>query len=225
MQNPDTGAIEPWAQEIIDRFSSYTEASPSGTGVHIIARGTLPDGGRKKGDLEIYGEGRYFTATGDAISTPVIADRQEHIPWLLTKLDGNTKANQVVVSIRSVAPQQLTRPDLSDVDVLRVIRASKQADVFDRLCQGDTGHHPSASEADLHLCGIISFYTRNTEQIKRLWLSSVAIHREKYDRDYYLERTIATALKNQIGIYDPNFGKSGCALGILADGASSESCR
>lgn len=32
------GAIEPWAQEIIDRFATYTEISPSGTGVKVFFR-------------------------------------------------------------------------------------------------------------------------------------------------------------------------------------------
>src|SRR5215204_7547314 len=31
---PETGEIEPWAQEIIEELDSYTEISPSGIGVH-----------------------------------------------------------------------------------------------------------------------------------------------------------------------------------------------
>jgi putative DNA primase/helicase len=41
-RDADTGEIEDWAQEIIAHLNSYTEASPSGTGVHIIIRGSLP---------------------------------------------------------------------------------------------------------------------------------------------------------------------------------------
>jgi hypothetical protein len=37
-RNPETGAIAPWAQRIIDDFASYTEVSPSGTGVKIYFR-------------------------------------------------------------------------------------------------------------------------------------------------------------------------------------------
>ena len=36
-RNRETGAIEGWAQEVIARFDSYTEVSPSGTGVKIYA--------------------------------------------------------------------------------------------------------------------------------------------------------------------------------------------
>src|SRR5215211_8258532 len=38
------GTIAPWAKAIVERFNSYTERSPSGTGLHILIRGTVPDG-------------------------------------------------------------------------------------------------------------------------------------------------------------------------------------
>jgi putative DNA primase/helicase len=63
-RDPETGAIEEWAQKIIDSVvDKYVEASPSGRGVHVITRGVLR-GGRKKGALEIYGQERFFTLTG-----------------------------------------------------------------------------------------------------------------------------------------------------------------
>jgi putative DNA primase/helicase len=63
-RDPDTGEIEEWAETIIDRISSYTEASPSGTGVHILVGGELPPGGNRKGRVEMYDSDRYFTMTG-----------------------------------------------------------------------------------------------------------------------------------------------------------------
>jgi hypothetical protein len=47
-RSPETGEIAPWAQEIIEEVDSYTEVSPSGTGVHIIAKGKLPKSLSKK---------------------------------------------------------------------------------------------------------------------------------------------------------------------------------
>ena len=35
-RDAETGEIEDWAQETINHFNSYTETSPSGTGLHII---------------------------------------------------------------------------------------------------------------------------------------------------------------------------------------------
>ena len=67
-RNPNTGEIAPWPQKIINLFpGAYVEVSPSGTGVHIIVKGTLPEGGRKKGKVEMYDQGRYFTMTGECI--------------------------------------------------------------------------------------------------------------------------------------------------------------
>lgn len=66
-RNKENGDIQPWAQEIISSFDSYTEVSPSGTGVHIIVKGLLPGRGKKIGDIEIYDKDRYFTVTGETI--------------------------------------------------------------------------------------------------------------------------------------------------------------
>ena len=90
-----TGKIDRWAIYFLARFKSYTEVSPSGTGLHIIVKGSIPEGrtGAKKSitrdivatfphdnegicyecgkiesnaAIEIYSEGRFFTVTGDA---------------------------------------------------------------------------------------------------------------------------------------------------------------
>jgi putative DNA primase/helicase len=65
-----TGAVARWAFEIVARFGSYTEFSPSGTGLHIFVEGSLPEGGRKRkviadnahdlAAIEVYETGRYF---------------------------------------------------------------------------------------------------------------------------------------------------------------------
>ncbi|MBX0288000.1 hypothetical protein EGH22_16830 [Halomicroarcula sp. F28] len=66
-RDADTGELEEWAEDIIDRLDSYTEVSPSGTGVHILVGGELPDGGNRKGRVEMYDSDRYFTVTGEHV--------------------------------------------------------------------------------------------------------------------------------------------------------------
>ncbi len=64
----ESGALMPQAREVVDSLASYTEVSPSGTGLHIfvLAPGADITRHRKKdGFVEIYGKGRYFTVTGD----------------------------------------------------------------------------------------------------------------------------------------------------------------
>ncbi len=65
VRDPDTGAVEPWAQEVIENFGSYVEVSPSGKGVHIFIRGELTSKeGKKRGGIEAYSMKRFFTVSG-----------------------------------------------------------------------------------------------------------------------------------------------------------------
>jgi putative DNA primase/helicase len=61
-RDPETGALEEWAEKIVKAFGGYAEASPSGKGVHIIVRGKAPN--KKRGQVEAYSSERYFTMTG-----------------------------------------------------------------------------------------------------------------------------------------------------------------
>ena len=63
-RDPETGVVEPWAQEIAEDLDGYVEVSPSGTGLHIIVRGKLPIGNNRRGQIEAYSSERYFTMTG-----------------------------------------------------------------------------------------------------------------------------------------------------------------
>jgi primase-polymerase (primpol)-like protein len=78
-----TGVIAEWALAIVRRLDSYTEVSPSGTGLRIYARGTKPSHERSvfKGNgrvIEIYDGltsegvpgGRFLTVTGRILEVP-----------------------------------------------------------------------------------------------------------------------------------------------------------
>ncbi len=64
--DPETGVLEPWARRWVDLLKSYTEITPSGTGLHIIVKGRKPDGFThcRKGHIEVYDGDRFFTFTG-----------------------------------------------------------------------------------------------------------------------------------------------------------------
>ena len=59
------GEIALWAMEIVRHLDSYTELSATGSGLHIIVRGDVPN--RRNGHVEVYGSKRFFTVTGHAI--------------------------------------------------------------------------------------------------------------------------------------------------------------
>jgi putative DNA primase/helicase len=56
------GEIAGWALEIVRYFDSYTELSATGTGLHVIVRGEIPN--RRKDEVEVYSSKRFFTMTG-----------------------------------------------------------------------------------------------------------------------------------------------------------------
>ena len=104
----EDGTFEPWAREIIERFSSYTEVSPSGTGAKIFFLYTTadlpevraamggPQHGRefKRGNgkdhppaIEVYLGNRYFAVTEqrlDWTSDRIVTVDTETLLWVLT---------------------------------------------------------------------------------------------------------------------------------------------
>jgi primase-polymerase (primpol)-like protein len=87
----ETGKIAEWARKILNAIPSYAEYSPSGDGLHIISKATLPDRGLKEGNIEVYSNGVYFTWTNNHLidSPDTIEEQQEHVvllhDWLLIK--------------------------------------------------------------------------------------------------------------------------------------------
>ncbi len=65
-RDPETGALEPWAEKAVRILGGYAEVSPSGRGSHVIVRGDAPCNGRC-GQVEIYDSKRFFTVSGKAL--------------------------------------------------------------------------------------------------------------------------------------------------------------
>ena len=175
-RDKDSGEItSSLACEIIRSFHSYTEVSPSGTGIHIICRGRLPGPGLHRDKVEMYDSGRYFTVTGKQFSPGSLADAQSAINQYYSKFtEGRKKTAQ--------AQQTSTEEGLQDEEVISRARKSRQAEAFERLWRGDFQGYPSQSEADLALCNMLAFWTGcNADQMDRLFRQS-GLMREKWDR-------------------------------------------
>jgi putative DNA primase/helicase len=179
--NPETGEIETWAQEIIEQLDSYTEFSPSGTGVHILVRGELPSGGNRKGQIEMYAHSRYFTVTGNHFrQTPhAIEERDGELKALHTKVFAKTESQTPVEAV-------LTLPvKLTDQDLITKAKAAANGDKFSKLWQGDYSGYPSPSEGDSALCSMLAFWTgKDAGQIDRLFRLS-GLMRPKWDEKHY----------------------------------------
>jgi putative DNA primase/helicase len=197
-RDPEAGHIESWAQEIISQLNSYTEITPSGAGVRVWIKGTLPSQGRKKGNIEMYTTGRFFTVTGQHLEgTPIeIHHRENELRAIHSKVFGNGKK-----------PKSGNSLSLSDVDLIKKAMAAANGDKFNQLWTGDFNNYPSQSEADLALCLLLAFWTgKDPGRIDSLFRQS-GLMREKWDEKHfgdgrtYGEATIQTAIEQTTEVY------------------------
>src|SRR5215208_1775226 len=204
--NPETGEIEGWAQEIIEELDSYTEVSPSGSGIHVLVRGELPPGRNRKGCIEVYDRNRYFTVTGRHLAgTPhSIESRQEKLTSFARRMFGEPED----VNNGHKTPTREVVSGLSDEEIIEKASAAENSEKFLRLWAGDTSGYEhddneGHSEADLALCAMLAFWTGpDPDRIHRLFRQS-GLYRRKWERKDYRERTIARALEGRTEFYEP----------------------
>ena len=204
------GAIEPWAMDIVEQFSSYTEISQSGKGLHILIDGSKPGARCRRAAyphaVEIYDNARQACITGDVLEGySTIESRQDALDKLYVEIFGKEQPQQVTVSPG--------RSYLSDEGVLLKARTAANGDKFDDLWKGcligymdpDTGK-PDESAADLALMNHIAFYCGGDRvQMERLFSASALGKREKWtSRPDYRKRTINKALEGRTKFYKPN---------------------
>ena len=212
-RNPETGEITKLARQIIDRMDSYSEISPSGTGVKIFIRGVVPGLRRKnpKKKIEVYDRRRFFVVTGHHLpGTPkTIAARQEELEafysWLFPKEE---EPSPTPNGSLSGAPGFTVKHDLSDEDILSRAYRAANGDRFMKLWNGDASDYQSHSEADLALCAKLAFWTGpDPERIERMFSESRLSQRSKWrERPRYRRDTVARALDGMTEFYDQSTG-------------------
>lgn len=199
-QNGNTDNI---VAEFIGTLRSYAEYSQSGRGIHIICRGKLPPGGRRKGNVEMYDSGRFFVMTGNAAAEYTeIADGGERIKPLHEKYIGGARPKPN----RGPAPVQPV--SLSDAEILQKAGEAKAGAVFQALYNGEwESYFGSQSEADLSLCNRLAYWTgKDPEAMDRLFRAS-GLMRDKWDREQagstYGKLTIDKAIRDCETVYTP----------------------
>ena len=204
------GKIHPVIQSLIDRLRTYWEYSPSGRGVHAIAKGIKP-AGKCSGPhptlpgvkVEMYADARYITMSGDALypGAQVAECSSElaeiHAGWFPPAPKREPKPS-------STRPTPLA----SDTELLDRIRASRQGAPFNRLWAGDTSDHADDdSAADLALCNILVWWTNHDIARVDMLFRQSGLMREKWDSrrgdSTYGARTMETANAGITGGYEP----------------------
>jgi len=187
-----SGKLTNEAIDIIYKLNSYTEYSPSGTGIHIIVKAPSAEITRhRKKDyfLEIYGKDRYFTVTGNIcgcnkdIATRTIELQEIHDKFLLP-----TTSNKAIISPKP------TTSDNSMYDRLLNIGLNRD-NVFNALWHGER-RHGNESADDIALMNKLAYWcnTDSTSMIQA-FLSSPYYsqkndaHKKKCRRSDYLANT------------------------------------
>ena len=216
-RDPETEKIDQWAKNVIKKLHSYTEVSPSGTGIHIIVKAELPPGGNKTGNLpvdweapsgaeiEMYDQKRYFTMTLHKLEgAPAQAeDRQKEIEALHNKVFSQKEREQK----REQNYKPKNNLTLTDQELIDKAKQAQNSNKFRTLWEGDISSYKSHSEADQALCDLLAFWTKkDPERMDQLFRQS-GLMREKWDRKWgdstYGFKTIENAIAFTQDIYSP----------------------
>ena len=222
-----TGEISPWAVEIIERMNSFSEVSPSGTGIHVwgvcspgavgercrFGSKHLRAAGFAAGEdesIEIYRRDRYITVTGEHVGEPrPLRDISIEIADLFTRLDPQPALPPV--------SQPQSALDLPDEDLLERAFNASNGEKFRALWAGDFSGYPSASEADCALAQLLAFWTGGDAGRADSLFRRSGLMRAKWDERRGIEtygiRTIRAAVTSCTEYYTPGRGGTG---GILS---------
>jgi hypothetical protein len=144
----ELGIVADWAQAVIDELQSYTEFSPSGTGIRIMALGaTECDWTNHSVGIEVYGghEARFLTLTGDVLpgynEMRSVAERS----WTMLQ---QTYAREK----RTAEIIDLNVPDVIDELVLPSVESLKLSDVPRKFLA--SGEFDTDRSGTLHQTGI-----------------------------------------------------------------------
>ena len=178
------------AAEWLPRLNSYSEVSPSGTGVKILLRAKHDLGGKtgrrdSKQGVEIYKERRYFTLTGKVMPqfSGKVEKRQSPLDEFFNEIFGKKKDSKT-------NPATPTITTLPDAEIITRASNAKNGARFSDLWAGNwQAHYGSQSEADAALVGSLWFWTGNRDAVARLFAQS-GLMRDKWNRNDYRKNTL-----------------------------------
>ncbi len=191
--------------EFIDLLGSYAEVSPSGNGIHIIIKGELPPQGRRKGNVEVYTSGRFFTMTGDAIGGySQIYDDSDYgkINFLHNKYIRSSEP----APVRSEYSNEGN--DLPEDELIRIAEGSRNGTRFTMLFRGGWEQfYNSQSEADMAFANDLAFWTsRDYSKMDSIFRQS-SLYREKWDAkrgdSTYGADTLQRAIQDCTNVFSP----------------------
>ena len=183
-----SGAMDDRAADITTKFEGqYIEVSQSGTGLHIITKGSIPKNfNNRDANVEMYASKRFCAMTGNALSEGEPSESQAAVDYVFDKYKTPDVPKEAVRS------ESVT---LHNDDKWIISHASGHGR-FDDLYAGNwqAAGYGSQSEADQALLIILCFWTdRNGNQMDRIFRSS-GLYRDKWERQDYRDRSLLNAI-------------------------------
>ena len=214
VRDRDTGALTADGARIVALLNTYTEISPSGTGLRLFVRGKKP-GPRTRiatvHGVEIYDRGRWVSLTGRHLAgTPTtVQPSQAGLDALYLETFGDIGWPAETAAVPTSTPASFAKsfraPEpgavlsfSDDIIIHKALSASGAAgDRFAALWAGDTSaYNNDHSSADFALASSLAFWCGANPDPARIiglmWLSG--LRWEKWKRPDYLPRTVAAAL-------------------------------
>ena len=203
----EDGFISDFALSIISELKSYTEYSPSKSGLRIIFKAEDFRYDAEKyylknphNGMEIYVcdvTNRFVTITGNTAYGYPIRDVSNELQAVLDA--------HMVRPVKKAAqkPADTEHKELTDE---QIISKASRNDKFCALFNGDMSEYNNDhSSADLALCNILAFWTgRNEAQMDRIFRKSALYREEKWgNRPDYSHATMQKAINACVETYNP----------------------
>lgn len=202
------GKVSELARDIINTLDSYTELSPSGNGIHILAYGEIP-ASKHLSTIEIYNSGRFLTLTGHQYEGKLrtMKSAESTQPGLDSVWKTYVEPYLGNYADRTASGENLALPIVEqtvedDVIMKNIERSPKMKGKFERLAQGlppyiwdeenkvytdkiyDFWYREDgsidASRIDSAFARVLTYYNATPEQIDRFY-KSMPLAREKWD--------------------------------------------
>ncbi len=211
--DPETRELDPAAAEIIETVQSYTELSPSGTGIHILCKGALPEGRKRRGAVEMYSTLRYFTVTGNQFGLEYpFSDCTERVAVMHRKYLGEEEtAGGAQKAALPIPAGRGTNADMTVDAILRRMFDSKHGQKLQDLYNGSWEQYGigdgSQSSADQAFCNTLAFWCRCDAALMDAIFRRSRLYRQKWDKrrgaKTYGQITIDRAIKDCRDIWEP----------------------
>jgi len=220
-RDPKTEKLAPWAESIVDMLDSYTEVTPSQTGVRVWVRGTVPGtdkvfnldpavGFGDKVKIEVFTDDRYFTVTGEPLFNESV-DVEERDLTAVYKLCHDTRSQHPAptksksASATAVGPGgkqsvPVVQTGFFGTDKLSVLMKGEIKSTEPFVIDDGVGNsitYASHSEADMALATVLALeHGDNSELIDAEFRKSPLCRDKWVNREDYRDETIAKAIKS-----------------------------